>query len=149
MVFGAIYLSSQADERLVRRLKWLSIFSFVLVVLLLITGILPDINFGFGATFTYTASNDFGNFTATVSDASLSNLTGPLLFDIMEHVTLIGPAIAGVITLLIWHYGELVITDPRIKRSVLVLMLTGGAWLFVLLWVGMYLMKILTFPFTS
>jgi hypothetical protein len=118
------------------------------VVILIITGIIPDMNFGFGQTFTYSASNDFGNFTSNVSDASLSNFTGPLLFDIMEHITLIGPAIAAVVTLLIWHYDELVITDPKIKRSVLALMLTGAAWLFVLIWIGMYITKILTFSFS-
>jgi hypothetical protein len=149
MVFGAIYLTTTPDERLIRRLKSLSLLSFILAVVLLITGILPDINFGFGASFSYSVANDFGNFTANVSDTSLAALTGPLLFDMMEHVTLIGPAIAGVVTLLIWHYGEFVVTDPKIKRSVLILMLTGAAWLFVLIWIGMYLTKILTFPYAS
>jgi hypothetical protein len=149
IVFGAIYLSSKADERLIRRLKALSLLSFILVLAVMITGIIPDMNFGFGDTFTYAATNEFGNFTARVSDAGLSQFTGPLLFDIMEHITLIGPAIMGVVTLLIWHYGELVVTDPKIRRSVLTLMLVGAAWLLTLLWIGMYITKILTFAFTS
>ena len=149
MVLGGIYLSSRADERIVRLLKRLSLLSLVLVVVLLITGILPDIYFGLGDTFSFTATNDFGNFSATVSDQGLSLFTGPLLFDIMEHITLIGPAITSVVALLIWHYGSLVVTDPRIKRSVLILGLTGISWLFVLMWIGMYLSRILTFPFTG
>jgi hypothetical protein len=149
MVFGVIYLTTKPDELLINRLKWLSMLSLVSVVVLLITGVLPDMNFGFGNALSFATTNDFGNFTSSVSDNALASFTGPLLFDIMEHITLIGPAIAGVVTLLIWHYGERVITDAGIKRSVLALMLTGTAWLFVILWIGMYLTKILTFPFTS
>ena len=145
-LFGAIFFSKEADERLVRRLKISSAVTFVLLMLLMITGMIPDINFAFGATFTHSTVNDFGTFKAAVTDASLGNFTGPLLFDMMEHVTLIVPGLSAVVGFLIFHYGSQVITVPAIKRSVLSLMVLAGAWTLVLGAIGVYITKVLTFP---
>ncbi len=145
-LFGAIFFSKEPDERLVRRLKISSVVTFVLLMLLMITGMIPDINFAAGATFTHTTTNDFGTFIGKVTDTSLGNFTGPLLFDMMEHVTLIVPGLAAVIGFLIFYYGGRVITNPTIKRSVLSLMFLTGAWTLALGGMGVYITKILTFP---
>lgn len=145
-LFGAIFFSKEPDERLVRRLKISSAATFVLLMVLMITGIIPDINFGSGANFTHTTVNDFGAFTAKVTDDSLANFAGPLFFDMMEHVSLIVPGLAAVIGFLIWYYGGGVITSPTIKRSVLSLMFVTGAWTFALGGIGVYITKVLTFP---
>ena len=145
-LFGAIYFAHDPDARLVWRLKISCAVTFVLLMLLMISGIVPDINFGSGDTFTYTTTNDFGAFTAQVTDDSLSAFTGPLLFDMMEHVSLIVPGLAAVIGFLIFYYGAEVITNPTVKRSVLSLMVLTGAWTLVLGGIGVYITKVLTFP---
>ncbi len=145
-LFGAIYFSKEPDEWLVRRLKISSAVTFVLLLLLMLTGMIPDINFAFGATFTHTTTNDFGTFIAKVTDGSLGNFTGPLLFDMMEHVTLIVPGLSAVVGFLIFYYGGRVITHPTIKRSVLSLMVLAGIWTLALGGMGVYITKILTFP---
>lgn len=93
-----------------------------------------------------TYSTAFGNYTASVSDAALGNFTGPLLFDMMEHVSLLGPAIAGVITGLIWYYKEKVLSDPEVKRSVLILLTIAIAWMLILATMGVIMVKTLTYP---
>ncbi len=145
-LFGAIFFSKEPDERLVRRLKISSAVTFVLLMLLMITGMIPDINFASGATFTHTTMNDFGTFAAKVTDDSLGNFTGPLLFDMMEHVSLIVPGLSAVVGFLIFYYGGQVITVPAIKRSVLSLMVLAGAWTLALGGIGVYITKVLTFP---
>jgi hypothetical protein len=145
-LFGAIFFAKQPDAQLVRRLKISSAVTFVLLLLLMISGIIPDTAFGAGATFTQATSNDFGTFKSIVTDSGLGNFTGPLLFDLMEHVTLIVPGLAAVVGYLIWHYGGKVITVPSIKRSVLSLMLLAGTWTMVLGAIGVYITKVLTFP---
>ncbi len=145
-LFGAIFFAKDPDERLVRRLKISAAVTFVLLMLLMITGMIPDINFAAGATFTHTTTNDFGAFKAVVTDTSLGNFTGPLLFDMMEHVTLVVPGLSAVVGFLIFYYGARVITNPTIKWSVLSLMFLAGAWTLVLGGIGVYITKILTFP---
>ncbi len=145
-LFGAIFFAKDPDERLVRRLKISAVAAFVLLMLLMITGMIPDINFAASTTFAHTTTNDFGTFTAQVTDSSLSNFTGPLLFDMMEHVTLIVPGLAAVVGFLIFYYGARVITNPTIKWSVLSLMFLAGVWTLALGGIGVYITKILTFP---
>ncbi len=145
-LFGAIFFAKDPDERLVRRLKISAVAAFVLLMLLMITGMIPDINFAAGATFTHTTTNDFGMFTSQVTDASLSNFTGPLLFDMMEHVTLVVPGLSAVVGFLIFYYGSQVITVPAIKRSVLSLMIVAGLWTLIHGGIGVYITKVLTFP---
>jgi hypothetical protein len=145
-LFGAIFFAKDPDERLVRRLKISAVVAFVLLMLLMISGMIPDINFAAGATFAHSTTNDFGTFTAQVTDNSLGNFTGPLLFDMMEHVTLIVPGLAAVVGFLIFYYGARVITNPTIKWSVLSLMFLAGVWTLTLGGIGVYITKILTFP---
>jgi hypothetical protein len=87
-----------------------------------------------------------GNFTQSISDSSAAAFTGPLLFDMMEHVSFVGLALTGVITYLIWNFGVLVITDRRVKWSVLSIILVTMAWLLVLGVIGTIMTKTLTFP---
>ncbi len=144
-VFGAIYFTKEPNKTFMTRLKVSSLVTFFLVVGLLVSGVLPDVNFGSGVlTASYT--NEYGNFTQTINDASAANFTGPLLFDMMEHVSFIGGVLTGVITLLVWDYGELVITEPKAKWSVLSLIFVTVAWLLVLGVIGTILTKTLTFP---
>jgi hypothetical protein len=145
-LFGAIFFVRQPDALMVRRLKVSSIVAFVGLLGLMITGIIPDISFGSGGTFSGTVTNDFGTFVTKVTDTTLGNFTGPLLFDMMEHVSLIVPGLAAVIGFLILYLGRRVMTEPAIRGSVLSLMLVAGAWTFVLGAIGVYITKILTFP---
>ncbi len=145
-LFGSIYFSRTADARLIRRLKISSAVTFVALLGLMVSGIIPDTAFGVGATFSTTTTNDFGTFTSQVTDASLGNFTGPLLFDVMEHVSLIVPGLAAVIGYLIWTQGAAVVEAPAMRRSVLSLMIVTGLWTLALGMVGVYITKILTFP---
>ena len=148
-LFGAIFFSKAPDEQLVRRLKISSAAAFVLLMLLMISGIVPDTNFGSGATFTHNTTNDLGTFSAKVTDDSLGSFTGPLLFDMMEHVSLIVPGLAAIIGFLIFYFGPQVITNLTIKRSILGLMLLTGVWTLVIGGIGVYITKVLTFPITQ
>ncbi len=71
-----------------------------------------------------------------MTDTSLGNFTGPLLFDMMEHVSLIVPGLAAVILFLIRHYGPRVMTQPVIRNSTLGLMALAGGWMMVLGMIG-------------
>jgi hypothetical protein len=144
-IFGAIYFKRIESEIYIRRLKISSLVTFLLVLGLMISGILPDVNFGSGLlSATYT--NSYGNFTQSVNDTTVGAFTGPLLFDMMEHVSFVGLALTGVVTYLIWDYGELVVTDKRVKWSTLSIILVIVAWLLVLGVIGTIMTKTLTFP---
>ena len=145
-LFGALFFVRDPTEQQVRRLKMSGVVTFVLLLGLMITGIIPDTAFGSGATFTAKTANDFGTFTSHVTDNSLGNFTGPLLFDMMEHVSVIVPGLAAVIGFLIWHYGRDVMTAPTIRRSVQSLALVMAGWTLVLGMIGVYITKVLTFP---
>ncbi len=145
-VFGAIYFTKQPDKTFMTRLKISSLVTFLLVVGLMVSGVLPDVNFGAGATLSASWSSDYGNFTQTISDSSVGSFTGPLFFDMMEHVSFIGVALTGVITFLIWYYGDLVVTERTARLSVLSLILVSVAWLLVLGVIGTLMTKTLTFP---
>ena len=136
-LFGAIAFSRQADDRLVRGLKAASMATFIALLLLMITGIVPDIGFEKGASFSGTVHNDFGTFQSTVTDDNLGAFTGPLLFDIMEHISLIVPGLAALFCFLIWHYGK--------RVSIMTLTM---AWVFVIGHLGFYVSKVLSYPYT-
>lgn len=148
-LFGAIFFSNQPDERTVRRLKISAIVTFVALLGLMITGMIPDTGFAAGSQFSGTIHNSYGVFTTKVGDDGLGSFTGPLLFDMMEHVSLIVPGLAAVAGALILHYGERVITVAPIRRSVLALMALCGIWTVVIGAIGVYLTKVLTFPVGS
>lgn len=147
-LFGAIYFAKNPDARTARRLKISAVGTFVALVALIITGMIPDIAFA-GSAFTGTVQNSYGTFTSLVTDAGVGNFAGPLLFDMMEHASLIVPGLAALIMVLILHYGERVITVPVIRRSVLTLMALTGVWTLALGAIGVYITKILTFPLGS
>jgi hypothetical protein len=145
-IFGAIYFTKTPDRKFMKRLKISGLVTFLLVFALMISGILPDVNFGSGATLTASYGNNYGNFTQSISDASVGAFTGPLLFDMMEHISFVGLALTAVITYLLWTFDELVITDKLVRRSMLSLIIVTGAWLIVLGVVGTLMTKTLTFP---
>jgi tetrahydromethanopterin S-methyltransferase subunit E len=145
---GAIWFSRQADDRLVRGLKTASMATLVAFVLLTITGLVPDVAFEGGATFSGTFHNDFGTVQSTVSDDNVGAFTGPLLFDVMEHITLVVPGLALLICFLVWHFGKRVVEDQVVRRSVLSLLFLTGFWVLALGSVGVYITKILTYPYT-
>lgn len=144
-LFGAIFFSKDLDEKTVRRLKISGAGTFVALLLLMISGFIPDAGFGSGATFSGTATDSIGTVTGNISDAGLGNFTGPLLFDMMEHVSLIIPGLAAVVGVLIFHHGAKVITVPTIRRTVLTLMTVAGIWILVIGGIGVYITKILTY----
>jgi hypothetical protein len=147
-LFGAIWFSRRADEQLVRGLKAASMTTFIALVLLMITGLVPDIGFGEGASFSGSFHTDFGKVQSTVTNDNLSAFTGPLLFDVMEHVSFIVPGLAALLCFLIWHYGRRVVEERAIRGATLsVLVLTVG-WVLVIGNLGLYVTKVLTFPYT-
>jgi tetrahydromethanopterin S-methyltransferase subunit E len=148
-LFGAIFFTKDPDARTVRRLKISAIGTFAALLALMITGMIPDTAFSAGSVFSGTIHNSYGAFTNHVSDSGLANFSGPLLFDMMEHVSLIVTGLAAVAGVLILHYGERVITVPVIRRSVLTLMGVTGIWTLVIGAIGVYLTKVLTFPVGS
>ena len=145
-LFGAIYFSRDPDQRTVRRLKVSAAVTFGALLLLMISGIIPDIGFGTGATFSTSAHNAYGAFSSNVTDDSLGNFTGPLLFDMMEHVSLIIPGLAAIAGFLIFHYRERVIIEPVLRRSVLAIMAVTGIWTLTIGMIGVYITKVLTYP---
>ena len=147
-LFGAILLAAQGGERLVRGLKAVSLLTVIALALLMVTGIVPDVRFEKGADFSGTIHNDFGTFQSTVSDDNLSAFTGPLLFDMMEHISFIVPGLAVVLCFLIWHYGRRVIEDRAVRRSALWVLATTVGWMLVIGHIGFYVSKVLAFPYT-
>lgn len=148
-LFGAIFFSKSADETLIRRLKISSAVAFVSLMILMVTGIIPDTQFGNPSLFSGTEQEDFGTVVRTISADGLGAFTGPILFDMMEHVSLIVPGLAAVIGFLIWTRGEEVITVPAVRRSVLSLMLLTALWTAVLALIGVAITKELTFITTG
>jgi hypothetical protein len=128
-LFGAIFFTRTPDPRTVRRLKISAAVTFAaLLLLLMISGIIPDIGFGNVTSFAGTTSNAYGTFHSSVTATGLGNFTGPLLFDMMEHVSLVVPGLAAVAGVLIFTAGDRVITVPAIRTSVLWLMSITGIW---------------------
>ena len=148
-LFGAIYFSKDPDSETVRRLRISAAVTFAALLLLMISGIIPDIGFGTGSTLSTTVHNSYGTFSSRVTDTSAGNFTGPLLFDMMEHVSLIIPGLAAVAGFLIFHYRERVITEPVLRRSVLSIMALTGTWTLVIGMIGVYITKVLTYPVGS
>jgi len=148
-LFGAIWFSKQADEQLVLGLKLASMATFIALVLLMITGLVPDIGFGKGASFSGTFYNDFGTFQSAVTDDNLGAFTGPLLFDMMEHVSFIVPGLAALLCFLIWHYDKRVVEDRAVRSAVLSLLVLTVGWVLAIGNLGLYVTKVLTFPYTT
>ena len=148
-LFGAIYFIREPTPTLVRRLKISSAVAFGFLLLLMVTGIIPDTQFGNPALFAGTEAEDFGVVIRHIDANGLAAFTGPILFDMMEHVSLIVPGLAAVIGFLIWTRGEEVITVPALRRSVLSLMLVTALWTAVLAVIGVALTKELTFVTTG
>ena len=144
-VLDAVFFAKPSAQA-VQMILFASFFLFVMTIALDITGIIPDVPMSTGAAVSGTYATAFGNYTASVSDAALGSFTGPLFFDMMEHVSLLGPAIAAVLTGMVWHYKGLVLTEPEVKRSVLILMTIAIAWMLILATMGVILVKTLTFP---
>jgi hypothetical protein len=145
---GAIWFSRQADDRLVRGLRAAGLTTVVALVLLTITGLVPDIGFEKGATFSGTFHGEFGTIQSNVSDENVGAFTGPLLFDIMEHISLVVPGLAVLLCFLIWNLGRRTVEDPAVRRSVLSLLVLTGCWALVLGGIGVYITKVLTYPYT-
>jgi hypothetical protein len=130
-LFGAIFFTKTPDARTVRRLKISAGVTFG-ALLLMISGIIPDIGFGYPNTFSGVTRNASGTITSHVTAPRLGNFTGPLLFDMMEHVSLIVPGLAAVAGVLIFTAGERVITVPAFRASVLWIMSLTGIWVLII-----------------
>lgn len=145
-LFGAIFFTKDPTAQTVRRLKISAAVTFAALLLLMISGIIPDIGFGTTPSFTGTIHNAYGTFRSSVTAAGLGNFTGPLLFDMMEHVSLVVPGLAAVAGVLIFTAGDQVITVPAIRTSVLWLMSITGIWTLIIGVIGVYITKVLTYP---
>ena len=147
-LFGALAFARTADDRLVRGLKAASALTLLALLGLTVTGLVPDVLFEKGAFFSGVFHTGFGTFQSAVTDDNLGAFTGPLLFDMMEHVTLVVPGLMALACLLIWHYGARVVEDPAARRAVRAVLAVTGAWILVVGGIGVYITKILTFPYT-
>lgn len=145
---GALWFVRQADARAVRGLRAISLVAFVALALLMFTGLVPDVRFEKGAEFSGTVHNEFGTFTSAVTDDNVAALTGPLLFDMMEHVSFVLPVLAALIAFLVWHHGRRVFEDATVRRSVQFVAAVTVAWVLAIGSMGVYVTKVLTFPFT-
>ncbi len=148
-VFGSVFFTTEPSHHALLHMRIGSGVALGLAVLVVITGIIPDINFGTPAAFNLTTSNSFDTATLKVTSDSLGNFAGPLLFDIMEHVSLIVPGIIAMVTVLIWSYRERVVSSPDVRRSILVLTAAAFGWIAVIAVMCIYLVKYLTFPVGS
>ena len=145
-IFGFIYFVKEDNPKLAGRLKTSSLIAFLSLVMLMITGIIPDMAFSSGANFSGVWNTGLGNYSVHVTDAQIGAFTGPLLFDMMEHISFVVVGLAAVIVYLIWTGAGRVLTDSHLKRSIITLMFLTGTWVLVLGAIGVYLTKILTFP---
>jgi hypothetical protein len=57
-IFGAIYFEKTPDKTFIKRLKLSALLTFILVLALMISGMLPYTNFGSGATLTAAYTNN-------------------------------------------------------------------------------------------
>ncbi len=140
-----VYLPRTASPQLTRGMKIAGILLFVTILLVVVLGIIPDIPFD-TAHVAGSYNSPYGTIQSNITDAGVANFTGPLIFDMMEHTSLIVPGIFGVTAVLINHYGERVVSDPRLKQVVLSLIALGAAWTLVLAVMGVVMVKTLTFP---
>lgn len=148
-VFGSVFFTTEPSRHALLHMRIGSAVALVLAVLVVVSGIIPDINFGTPAAFNATTTNDFSTNTLQVTSDTLGAFAGPLLFDIMEHVSLIVPGIIAMVAVLIWSYREQVVSTPDVRRSILVLTGVAFAWIAVIAVLGIYLVKYLTFPVGS
>ena len=148
-VFGSVFFTTEPSHHALLHMRIGSAAALVLAVLVVITGIIPDINFGTPAAFNLTTANSFSTSTLKVTTDSLGNFAGPLLFDIMEHVSLIVPGIIAMVTVLIWSYRERVVESRDVRVAVLSLTAVAFGWIAVIAVMGIYLVKYLTFPVGS
>ena len=145
-ILDAVFFYKTADPQVVQLITFSAFVLFLMAVAINITGFIADAPMSAGAAVSGNWTNAFGSFSANVSDAGVGNFTGPLLFDMMEHTSLIGPGLAAVICVLIWHYKGLVLTEPQVKRNVLMLLTVAIAWMLVLAVIGVILTKTMTYP---
>ena len=144
---GALAFALRADARLLGGLKAASAFSFLALVALTVTGLVPDIVFEKGSLFSGTFQNAFGHFQAAVTDDGMGAFTGPLLFDVMEHVSLVVPGLALLLCVLVWRDGPRVVESDGARRAVLVLAAVTMFWILAVGGTGVYLAKVLTVPY--
>lgn len=145
-LLDAVFFYKTPDPQVVQLILLSSFILFLMTVAINITGFVADVPMSAGAAVSGNWTNPFGSYSANISDAGVGNFTGPLFFDMMEHVSLIGPGLAGVLTVLIWYYKEQVLTVPEVKRNVLILLTVGIAWMLILATIGVILTKTLTYP---
>ena len=145
IVFGVFIIAKEANESTVKRLKIFSILTFVCVMVLMITGVIPDM-VGYANGFSWATATQYANTTVSVSGTQVGNFTGPYLFDMMEHVTQIGPALAAVVAGLILYLGPLAISQTQYRRGIIVLLILGWVWLLALGAIGIILTKTVTLP---
>lgn len=145
-LLDAVFFYKTADPQVVQLITISSFILFLMILAVNVTGVIADVPMSAGAAVSGNWANGFGNYTASVSDAGIGNFTGPLFFDMMEHVSLIGPGLAAVITVLIWYYKEQVLTNPDVKRPVLILLTIAIAWALILATMGVIMTKTLTYP---
>jgi len=147
LLFGALWGGRPADARLVAALRVVSLLTLLALVALTVSGLVPDVAFDKGTALSGTLQNGFGTFRAQVSDDNLGAFTGPLLFDVMEHVSLVVPGLALLLCFWIWHHGRRVVEDAAVRRTALWLVAVIGFWVLAIGNIGLYLTKVLTFPY--
>jgi hypothetical protein len=123
-----------------------SFFLFLLTIAINISGIVADIPFSSGSAVSSSYNSTYGTFNANVTDSGVGNFTGPLVFDMMEHSSLVVPGIAAVIFALAIYYKGRAFTEPEIRKSMFILMIVLIGWIMALAMFGVILVKTLTYP---
>jgi len=145
---GAVWFARPEDRKLVPALRVASLLNLLAMLALMITGLVPDIGFEKGQAFSGVLRTDFGVFRSAVTDANVGAFTGPLLFDLMEHVSFVVPGLAALLCFLVWHYGRRVAENGAVRGAMLSVLILMAGWVLVIGNLGLYVTKVLTFPYT-
>lgn len=141
-----IYFVKTSNRDLTVLLKFGAVAVFVLVVGVVILGLAADIPVMDSGSLSGLWSTPYSSSAQVVTGDQANRFCNALLTDMMEHTSLLGPGLAAVLLSLVWNYQGSVLTDPKVKRGVLLLMGIGLARVLVLALIGVILTKTLTLP---
>lgn len=148
-VGAGLFFTKEPSARVTLHMKVATAGAFLIAVLVTITGIVPDTKFGDLSVFNTTTVTGYGTTALHVTNASLGNFAGPIMFDMMEHVALVVPGLIAMIAVLCWAYGSALLRLRDVKASVISLVFVTFTWIAVISIMGIIMVKYLTFPVKS
>lgn len=124
MIFGLLLFPKELSESQTSWLRKLSVTGAVLVVLLMLTGIYTDVQFAHAPSW----------------------LTGPILFDSMEHISQVGVPMVLFIAYLVHHYRGRLVSELPLKQATGTLIGLFVLFLLVQEVIGAFITKMWTLP---